>query len=110
MAYDFIAHNRRAVAGGFAVLAVLAGAWLWGWTRGDLDPVVGETAVEGVVRVVAPAGGASGAAGYQVELADGRRVAVDLGRAPRRDGEPVTLQAYRHASGNVVYFLPREAR
>jgi hypothetical protein len=109
MAYDFIAHHRRAVAGGFAVLAVLAGAWLW-WAQRDPDPVVGETSVQGTVRAVAGAGGAAGTTGWQVELPDGRRVVVDLGRTPRRDGDAVTLQAYRHASGKVVYFLPREAR
>ncbi len=103
MAFDFIAHHRRAVAGGTAVLMVLLAAWL-SWRRPDADPVVRDEPATAVVRSVA-----SGGAGTicEVELASGARVRVACGTPPPREGEPLALRALYHRSGAVTYFAPR---
>jgi hypothetical protein len=100
---DFIEHNRRAWAGGMAVLVVLLAAWL-GWNRADEDPVVRDELVRAVVRSVATGGGI---ATCEAELAGGARVRIACGLPAPKEGEFLELRALHHKSGTVTYFAPR---
>jgi len=103
MAFDYLEHHRRAVAGGAAILMVLLVAWL-SWRRADQDPVVRDEPVTAVVRGVASGGAATTC---EVELASGARVRVACGAPAPREGDSLALRALHHRSGAVTYFAPR---
>lgn len=103
MAFDFIEHHRRALAGGTAALAILVVAWL-ATRHTDADPVLRDEPLTGMVRSVAAGAGISTC---DVELASGARVRVACGTPAPRAGEPLALRALHHRSGAVTYVAPR---
>jgi hypothetical protein len=102
---DILEANRRAWAGGIAVLMALLAGWL-GWRGADDDPVVRDERTVAVVKSVAAGGGI---ATCEVELAGGVRTRVACGMPPPQEGAALELRALVRRSGAVTYFAPRGA-
>jgi hypothetical protein len=108
VAYDLVGRNRRAVAGGFAILLVLLAAGLFLFRDGD-DPVVARATVAAIVRSVPDDAARRAARIAKVELPDGAQAYVAVGDPLPRVGAAIRLTELRHASGKRTYGPDRAA-